>query len=120
MITKEKLQNFLDDLRIGKYDNLNYRIKNYLFSNGGSFYITDISKDIDLRVAIYKIEEYDHKSFKSIKTGEHYELCIESGEFKEIIYVSEELYNSFYTYMKELHEQDKLVARANIEEAFGL
>ena len=120
MITKEKLQNFLDDLRIGKYDNLNYKIRNYLHFSGGTLWITDVSKDIKMRLAISKVDEYDHKGLKSVKIGEHYEAFIESEQFEETIYITKELFESFHTYMKEVHEQDKLIARTNIEAAFGL
>ena len=120
MITEEKLQQFLDDLRIGKYDSLNYKIKNYIHFSGGTIWITDISKDVHIRLVISTIDEYDHKGLKSVKIGEHYEAFIESGPFEEVICITKELFESFHAYIKELHEQDKLIIRSNIEAAFGL
>lgn len=129
MITAEKLQQFLDDLRLGKYDSTNYIVSCY----GSTISIKDISKNVELNVSARKTisKQYDvayknyrkkskiWRKFHKEPKWEDYEIYIVEtvDNYAEI---SKSLYTSFMTFVKEQQEKDKLVQRANIESAFDL
>lgn len=130
MLTEEKLQNFLDDLRLGKYDTDQYKI----FSNG-HLVIKDLQNDTTLTVWVYSYTtEYWNKIVDWNKHGKiwkifHKEPVLEnyteeyfctSSINNNPVKISYFLYDSFETYRKELQEKDKLVERSNIQSSFGL
>ena len=119
MLTEEKIQKFIDDLRVGKYDNERYEIS----PNG---YIKDTKTDIEICIDWYT-EAYEWKQvgfwifkrWKSFKYKEpKYFINIDNTDYP--VEVTEELYNSVISYFRELGEKDKLLRRLNIKESFGL
>jgi len=115
MITEEKLQKFIDDLRVGKYDSEKYDVKNYqiLDKKTGAriiFYLRkEVSKWVQTKfLKLWKVIKFD--------TPKYYIGINEEPDVE----VSEELYNSFYSFFTELEEKDKLIERLNIKESFGL
>lgn len=115
MLTEEKLQNFLDDLRLGKYDSERYNITNWsiIDKQNKSELVFFLHKEIDA----YKKNIFGIYKLVTLKTPKYY-IGINNRE--DDIEVSEELYNSFMSYFTEIEEKDKLAERLNITESFGL
>lgn len=118
MITEEKLQNFLDDLRIGKYDSINYKIE----CTYNSLKITDISKDVFVSINVIDGWDYDYKVnlFRKEKRSIPPRVNIYGEYYNDSFNISDETLYSLKTYINEQREKDKLIDRANIESAFGL
>lgn len=121
MLTEEKLQNFLNDLRLGKYDTEDYVIDPIRMS------IAD-KNESEVIFSLY-IETYDYverkflpnKSIK-LKTPRYFihvygdDYILDLG----MVQVQFNLYASFQSYFTELEEKDKLVRKLNIKKSFGL
>lgn len=131
MLTEEKLQNFLDDLRLGKYDDEKYKI----FSTNRHLVIKDLQNDTTLTVWVYLDtteywnEFWDWDKHSKIWKIFHKKPVVESytGEYfctssinNSPVKISRSLYDSFEAYRKELQEKDKLIERSNIQSSFGL
>ena len=130
MITEEKLQNLLDDLRLGKYDADRYKI-----SSNGHLVIKDLQNNTKLTVWVYSYTtEYWNEFWNWNKHSKiwkifHKEPVLEnyteeyfgtSSINNSPIKISYALYDSFETYRKELREKDKLIERSNIQSSFDL
>lgn len=121
MLTEEKLQKFIDDLRLGKYDIERYHI-------GYDGIITDKQNDTTIIVRYFK-KESEFVQMKGIKgffrKYKYQTIQLEKPEYivyidDEFLSVSQSLYQSFKSYFDEIQEKDRLVRRLNIKESFGL
>jgi len=131
MLTEEKLQNFLDDLRLGKYDNERYEIT----TGYEAICIKDLHNNTNTWICVGKKSSKKYldadrkwrkskikKFFCKAPNFEDYPfiyIAIVEG-LEEECEISESLYKSFISYISELTEKDKLVKRSNIESSFGL
>jgi len=130
MLTEEKLQNFLDDLRLGKYDNEKYELKAYGAPDCVALNLKDISNNIELYLNLYQSKPYkikEHgflglywatKKKQFVPARAIISYCIPAKS--KSIDISDELYNSFATYLLEQKEKIKLVEDSNREATFGL
>lgn len=129
MLTEEKLQNFLDDLRLGKYDDEKYKIvphsKNMLS-------VEKLDSEIKITVSVdciidpqYCTDFYKWADTNIFKRGKKpvyddydkvYSCCCNGESVK----ISKDLYDSFCSYCTELLEKDRMILRINAEDAFGL
>lgn len=131
MLTEEKLQNFLDDLRLGKYDNDRYKIT----TTYDSLHIEDLQNDTKISITTFitapsyfpaynawndhnKIWKLFHKEPIYDNYPKQYTAVMYT--FEKEVPISKQLYDSFLTYCKELQEKDRLVQRSNVESSFGL
>ena len=116
MLTIEKLQSFIDDLRLGKYDNERYEITTTC--------VRDLETKTDVYVYWYKRDhEYIEKKYyifnkyKWIKLNHpKYFISINNVELE----VSEKLYDSYNSYFTEISHKIGLIQRLNTETYFGL
>ena len=131
MLTEEKLQNFLNDLRIGKYDNERYEITLSL----NTINIKDRDTNTKTFIGVYSKSEKWYEDYNiwnnrcklwkwMFKEPEYDNYPLTYFAFvnspNDICIISKSLYESFETYRKELIEKDKLVQWSNIESSFGL
>ena len=118
MITEEKLQNFLDDLRIGKYDSINYKIE----CTYNSLKITDINRDVFVSINVIDGWNHDYKVnlFRKERRSIPPRVNIYGEHYSTSVNISDKMLYSLKTYINEQRAKDELIDRANIESAFGL
>lgn len=115
MLTEEKLQNLINQLRLGIYNSDRYIIKSNVI----------IDKETNAKLHIYYfvnesewIQTKIFKRWKEIKykTPKYYITIEEIGEVE----VSKELYTSYKTYFEEIDQKNRLTERLKSERHFGL
>lgn len=137
MITEEKLQTFLDDLRIGKYDNFNYHIA---YRYGGLLF-KDIGKNVSFELQTHsvripiltqksglsKLLPTRGKKYEQTKTKFYIKVLsiIDTNTLTYLPYyqdiqVSEDLFKSWNLYISEQREKEILIFKSNLESSFGL
>lgn len=131
MLTEEKLQNFLDDLRLGKYDTDRYKVIPY------SENMLAIEKlDTEIRITVSVNHDIDvqywrdfHKwsdanwlkrFFIKKPVYDDYDKTYNGYHNDEGVTISKNLHDSFCAYCTELLEKDRMIRRINEEDAFGL
>ena len=139
MITEEKLQKLIDDLRTGVYDTDRYKIEVYTgcmyHDSDCEFQITDNQTGTYIDVYCWEYEQaletvvekpkcklFSTKSeVHTVKTKKTFEIRI-SGPyfFEEVQDVSKKLFKSFMSFVAERLQQEELISRSNIESSFGL
>ena len=130
MLTEEKLQNFLNDLRFGKYDNENYKLEAYGAPDCVSLTLKNTSNDVTLYLNLYQSKPYKytyHRLFgfywetkKKEYVSAHAVIKYSIPTKETSINISDKLYDSFAAYILEQKEKIKLVEDSNREATFGL
>lgn len=124
MMTEEKIQELLDNLRTGVYDTPKHEIECHTWNTG--------SKEIEIRnnethlyttISLHncKFKRFLWKLFRK-KVHSYASIRMTNGItcVNEEILISNELYESFVAYINERIEQDKLIIRSNVESDFKL
>lgn len=130
MMTEEKLKNFLDDLRFGKYDTADYKLQAYGVSDCVSLTLENVTNNVILYLTLYQSKPYKYVAHRLFgfywesKKKEHvqaYATISYTFPSKGVsIDISDELYDSFSKYVLEQKEKIKLVEDSNREATFGL
>ena len=124
MITEEKIQELLDNLRTGVYDTPKHEIECHT-RNTGLKEIEIRNNETRLYITIslynYKFKRFLWKLFRK-KVHSYALICMTNGItcVDEEILISNKLYESFVAYINERIEQDKLIIRSNVESDFKL
>ena len=130
MLTEEKIQKLLDDLRFGKYDTPNYSLECRAVKDCGSLCLKDLKNKTELFIRFYKSSKYTLRTIVIFGQFYHWkkhkrkpaqvEVFFANNLPCEIITISDELCNSLHTFAKEQLEKDKLLAKNNVETTFNL
>ena len=131
MLTEEKIQKLLDDLRFGAYDTCDYTVSCSIAHNCGLLTLKDLKKKVCLHIRFYGPDKFIFVTKTifgipfTVKKNKPQKATAQwvgdnSWNSTEEIEISNDLYDSLYKFAAEQTEKSKLLDITNIETAFDL